>query len=56
MPRDMPSNLMPRAAFGLHEAYMNNRTVITRREPVFRLALLALGAQTLLWALALVLA
>ena len=54
--RDVPSNLMLRAAFGLHEAYVNNRTVIARRELVFRLALLALGVQTLLWALALMLA
>jgi hypothetical protein len=53
--RDAPSDLMLRAAFGLHEAYMNNKTVIERRELVFRLALLALGAQTLLWAFALVL-
>lgn len=54
--RDAPSNLMLRAAFGLHEAYISNRAIIARRERVFRLALLALGTQTLLWALALMLA
>jgi hypothetical protein len=53
---DEPLNVMLRAAYGLHEAYVSNRPVIAQRELMFRLALLALGAQTLLWALALMLA
>jgi len=44
-----------RAAYGLHEVYLENEEVIERRELVFRLALLALGAETVLWALALAL-
>jgi hypothetical protein len=39
----------------LHNAYLENERVIERRELVFRLGLLALGAETLLWALALAL-
>jgi hypothetical protein len=44
---------------GSHRAsrakHAKNQEVIKRRELVFRLALLALGAETLLWALALAL-
>jgi hypothetical protein len=40
----------------LHDAYLENEQVIERREKVFGLALFALGAETLLWVLALVLA
>ena len=43
------------AAHGLRNVYLKNETSIERRELVFRLALLALGAETLLWALALAL-
>jgi hypothetical protein len=43
------------AARGLREAYRENQEVIERRELVFRLALLSLGVETLLWALALAL-
>lgn len=43
------------AAHGLRDAYLENQAVIKRRELVFRLALIALGAETLLWAVALAL-
>jgi hypothetical protein len=50
-----PAAYLLRAAYGLHEVYLENEEVIERRELVFRLALLALGAETVLWALALAL-
>ncbi len=50
-----PTAYLLEAAHGLHNAYLENEDVIERRELVFRLALLALGAETLLWALALAL-
>ena len=51
-----PATYLLRAAYGLRNAYIENKAVIGRREFIFRLALLALGAETLLWALALALA
>jgi hypothetical protein len=53
--REDPAVYILRAAHGLRDAYLENKTVIERRELVFSLALLALGAETLLWALALAL-
>ncbi len=53
--RDDPAAYLLEAARGLREAYRENQEVIERRELVFRLALLALGAETVLWALALAL-
>jgi hypothetical protein len=53
--REDPAAYLLEAAHGLHNAYLENERVIERRELVFRLALLALGAETLLWALALAL-
>jgi hypothetical protein len=53
--REEPATYFLEAAHGLHNAYLENEDVIERRELVFRLALLALGAETLLWALALAL-
>jgi hypothetical protein len=53
--REDPAVYILRAAHGLRDAYLENQEVIKRRELVFRLALLALGAETLLWALALAL-
>ena len=53
--REDPAAYLLEAAHGLHNAYIENEQVIERRELVFRLALLALGAETLLWALALAL-
>jgi hypothetical protein len=50
-----PAAYLLRAAYGLRNAYIENKTVIERREFIFRLALLTLGAETLLWALALAL-
>jgi len=53
--REDPASYLLEAAHGLHNAYLENEDVMERRELVFRLALLALGAETLLWALALAL-
>ncbi len=53
--REDPAAYLLEAAHGLHNAYIENEKVIERREFVFVLALLALGAETLLWALALAL-
>jgi hypothetical protein len=53
--REDPAAYLLRAAYGLHNAYLDNERIIERRELVFRLALIALGAETLLWALALAL-
>jgi len=53
--RQSPAAYLLEAAHGLHNAYLENERVIERRELVFRLALLALGVETLLWALALAL-
>ena len=53
--REDPAAYLLEAAHGLHNAYLENEDVIERRELVFRLALLTLGAETLLWALALAL-
>jgi hypothetical protein len=53
--RDEPSKLILRAAYGLREAYLTNRRLIEQRELIFRLALLALGAETPLWSIALAL-
>jgi hypothetical protein len=53
--REDPAAYFLEAAHGLHNAYVENERVIERRELVFRLALLALGAETVLWALALAL-
>ena len=39
----------------MRDAYLKNKEVIERRELVFRLALVALGTETLLWTLALAL-
>jgi hypothetical protein len=50
-----PAAYLLRAVRGLHDAYLENEKVIERRELAFRFALLALGAETLLWALALAL-
>jgi len=50
-----PATYLLRAAYGLRNAYIENTAVIGRREFIFRLALLTLGAETLLWALALAL-
>jgi hypothetical protein len=44
-----------KAARGLRIVYLRNETVIEQRELIFRLALVALGAETLLWTLALAL-
>jgi hypothetical protein len=54
--REDPAGYLLRAARGLHDAYLENERVIERREKVYGLALFALGAETLLWVLALVLA
>ncbi len=53
--REDPAAYLLRAAYGLHNAYIENEAIIERRELVLRLALLALGAETLLWVLALAL-
>ena len=53
--REDPATYLLEAAYGLHNAYLDNETIIERRQLVFRLALLALGAETLLWVLALAL-
>jgi hypothetical protein len=53
--REHPAAYFREAAHGLHNAYVENERVIEWRELVFRLALLALGAETVLWALALAL-
>jgi hypothetical protein len=53
--REDPASYLLEAARGLREAYRENQEVIERRELVFRLALLSLGVETLLWALALAL-
>jgi hypothetical protein len=44
------------AASGLRNLYLGNERVIEQRELVFRMALVALGVETMLWALALALA
>ena len=54
--REDPAAYLLRAARGLHDVYLENEWVIERREKVFGLALFALGAETLLWALTLALA
>jgi hypothetical protein len=54
--REDPAAYLLRAARGLHDAYLENEQVIERRELVFGFALVALGAETLFWVLALVLA
>lgn len=53
--REDPATYLLEAAYGLHNAYVDNERIIERRELVFGLALLALGAETLLWVLALAL-
>jgi hypothetical protein len=53
--REDPASYLLETARGLREAYRENQEVIERRELVFRLALLSLGVETLLWALALAL-
>jgi len=53
--REDPEVYLLKAARGLRIVYLRNETVIERRELVFRLALIALGAETLLWTLALAL-
>jgi hypothetical protein len=53
--RKDPGAYLLRAAYGLHNAYLDNERIIERREFIFRLALVALGTETLLWALALAL-
>ncbi|HEY3865675.1 MAG TPA: hypothetical protein VGL54_06275 [Solirubrobacteraceae bacterium] len=53
--REDPAAYLLVAAHGLRDECLNNEKVIERREFVFRLALVALGAETLLWALALAL-
>lgn len=51
--REAPEVYLLKAARGLRNVYLRNETVIERRELVFRLALMSLGMETLLWALAL---
>jgi len=56
--RGDPAVYLIEAARGLRNVYLRNETTIERREIVFRLALVALvalGAETLLWTLALAL-
>jgi hypothetical protein len=53
--RESPAIYLLRAAYGLRDAYLENEKVIERREIIFRLALAALGAETILWAFALAL-
>jgi hypothetical protein len=53
--REDPEVYLLKAARGLRIVYLRNETVIERRELVFGLALIALGAETLLWTLALAL-
>jgi hypothetical protein len=53
--REDPAVYLLKAARGLRIVYLRNETVIERRELVFGLALIALGAETLLWTLALAL-
>jgi hypothetical protein len=53
--RGDPEAYLLEAARGLRNVHLDNETIIERRELIFRLALLALGAETLLWALALAL-
>jgi hypothetical protein len=53
--REAPDAYLLEAAHGLRDAYLENQEVVKRRELVFRFALLALGTETLLWALALAL-
>ncbi len=52
---DMPETLGLRAAYALREAYITNRAIIEQRETIFRLALIALGLETVFWVLALLL-
>jgi hypothetical protein len=53
--REDPAAYLLEATHGLRGAYRENRKVIARRELVLRFALIALGAETVLWALALAL-
>lgn len=53
--REDPAAYLLRAAHGLRDVSRNNHEVIERRELFFGLALLSLGAETLMWALALAL-
>lgn len=53
--RENPEVYLLKAARGLRNVYLRNETAIERREIVFRLALVTLGAETLLWTLALAL-
>jgi hypothetical protein len=53
--REDPAAYLLRAARGLHDVYLENDRIIERREKAFGLALFALGAETLLWALTLAL-
>lgn len=47
--REDPEVHLLKAARGLRNVYLRNETAIERREVVFRLALIAVGAETLLW-------
>lgn len=53
--REDPVAYLLEAAHGLQNAYLENEKVIERREFIFGLALITLGAETLLWVLALAL-
>jgi hypothetical protein len=53
--REHPKTYLLEAAYGLRSTYLQNKTLIERRELIFRLALVALGVETVLWALALAL-
>jgi hypothetical protein len=53
--REDPAAYLLRAGHGLRDVSRENRKVIERRELVFSLALIALGAETLMWTLALAL-
>jgi hypothetical protein len=53
--REEPAAYLLEAAHGLHGAYRGNQEAIERRELVLRFALIALGAETVLWVLALAL-
>jgi hypothetical protein len=53
--REDPAAYLLRAAYGLRNTYLENKAAIRRRGVVFRIALIALGTETLLWTLALAL-
>jgi hypothetical protein len=53
--REDPAAYLLRAGHGLRDVSRENQEVIERRERVFSLALIALGAETLMWTLALAL-